>query len=295
MPVEAFDPKGVDQYIREEVTKLLGDNRIYKLGNHGWSGPDDVDPDEIGHAMWQLDDPADELLGRSWDEPRAPLKLPEWKTLSSIAGADFEGLMDAARLSIGMAIFQLERVGERLDGHDSFASVHSIAAITALGSASERLRQYFIPGVFRVSPHRYVAEGRSLKRKRHEYAEPFKEAIDVCESVPEVKTQLEELQSMAIQVVGFQKARNALIHDIATESGRLRKAVIDNADVPRASAEEWERLTDADFASFAEQERVALVQKVDEAVGQPMVWYRLLIEMANDVFYVENHLRRAWK
>ena len=287
-------PKRLDQAIRNEITKLLSSHKIYKLGSHGWVGPDEMDPEAIGHAMWQLDDPADAVLMREWDSRHIPLAIPEWRALCSVAGADFEGLMNGARMSIGLALFQLERVNERLDDDDSLAAVHSRAAIAALGSASDRIRDYFIAGVFRMGPREYVTQdqSRSSQQSRFQYVGPFNEAALVFADVEQVRQELATLRDTSLKVHNFRLLRNFSVHQVATELGRLRQHVIEIAASPPGNPDQWEKLTDLDFAAIKANAEAEERENKRQAVGMPMEWYRLLIDVARDVFYVENCLRR---
>jgi hypothetical protein len=288
------DPKQAMAVIHAAVDQLLTQNHIYKLANHGWVGPDDVDPEAVGHAIWQLEDPADPVLARAWFETE-PLILPEWKTLCSVAGADFEGLMNGARLSIGHALFQTERIGESLDDEDSLGAVHSRAALMSLGAASERIRDYFVTGIFRMRPARYVSQNNEKlsQKKRKEYATPFAEAMPLCNDIAAAHERLPQLQEMAVRVQEFRDHRNAIVHQVSTELGRMRQRVIESAAQGSASSAEWEKLTDADFFHMAEQSRTMERAKKEESIGAPMNWYRLLIEFSEGVFFVENRYRTA--
>jgi hypothetical protein len=293
MADDCSDPKQAIAVIREAVEQLLTANQIYKLANHGWVGPDDTDPDEIGHAMWQLDDPADAAIMRSWDKTD-PIVLPEWKKLSSVAGADFEGLMNGARLSIGFSLLFTKQIGESLDDEDSIGAMHSRATIMALGAASERIREYFIAGIFRTSPNTYMnSDDKKLQRKRSEYCAPFFEASALAADLIQLSARINALQDMAARIHVFRKDRNVVAHRIATELGRMRLRSIERAAEGTMPGTEWESLTDADIFHIAQHAKKQERTKVDDTVNPPMNWYRLLIEFSESVFFVENHFRRA--
>ncbi len=280
--------------ISDAVGDILFENRIHKLSSHGWVGPDDVDPEEVGHAMWQLDDPADAAIMREWNETE-PLILPEWKILCSVAGADFEGLMNGARLSIGYALFQINRLGESLDDEDSLGAMHSRAATMALGAASERIREYFVAGIFRMSPKAYINqdENRAARRRRAMYITPFADAESLVVDIISLGACIDQLQTMAEKIKQYRDSRNALVHRVATELGRMRQRVIDNASRGEARIAEWQNLTEADFAHIASQSKLQQRARIEEALVVPMDWYRLLIDFAERVFYAENRFRSA--
>jgi hypothetical protein len=282
-------PKDVDKYVREEIAELLHANDIYEIGSYGWSGPDDVDPDTVGHAMWQVDGPTDELLFRDTGSTALP-SVNKWQKLCSVAGADFEGLMIAARLSIGLALFQQRLVGERLDAEDSLTNVHSMAAFMTLGAASDRLRDVFIAAVFEKT-----ARGYADTRERGLFDTPFREAVEHRRDVPKVAEALAMLESLAADNLPFRAARNKIVHRLATELGRMREAAIENIVSAQHDPTAWERLTDADFQAMEAQDEAAMKQKIAETLDRPMQWYRLLVETANEVFVVENGLRNRTK
>src|SRR5258708_856832 len=77
---------------------------VYDIGNYGWLNENEADPDFIGHAMWQTDQP----LARALDDPleEQPVRerpSPRDKQIL-VAGEDFCGTMRLARLSIGLAL-----------------------------------------------------------------------------------------------------------------------------------------------------------------------------------------------
>lgn len=41
--------------VEAAVESALEEQQIYDIGSYGWVGPDEPDPDLIGHAMWQTD------------------------------------------------------------------------------------------------------------------------------------------------------------------------------------------------------------------------------------------------
>src|ERR1700752_3296412 len=115
MPSESLpSPRAITQYIREEIRTLLQANDIYELESYGWLDAynDIVDPELIGHPMRQRDSFWWRFLFAT-DCPNPP-QLTPWEKSLVIADGDFEGLMEAARLSIGLMLFQRDKVGERL-------------------------------------------------------------------------------------------------------------------------------------------------------------------------------------
>jgi hypothetical protein len=60
MPIEPSE-------LSASIEPLLTDARIWDIDSYGWSGPDEIDDDFVGYAMWVLNPPYDE-----WAEDALP-------------------------------------------------------------------------------------------------------------------------------------------------------------------------------------------------------------------------------
>jgi hypothetical protein len=43
--------------LQRDVQEALNEASIYAIGSYGWVSENDPDPEFIGHAMWQVDQP----------------------------------------------------------------------------------------------------------------------------------------------------------------------------------------------------------------------------------------------
>jgi hypothetical protein len=190
MPTDpSVSPQTINQYIREEITELLVNNEVYELQSYGWIDAHTHDPELVGHAMQQTDSFAWRFLLAAIDSPNPP-QLNPWEKALAVSGGDFEGLMEAARISIGLMLFQDARVGENITAPDSFFSVHLMGAMFLLGAASDRLRDFFVSAVFHKITERprrrsatitdYYNKGRFKHDDRIRYVTPFREALAGC-------------------------------------------------------------------------------------------------------------------
>jgi hypothetical protein len=304
MPSESLpSPRAITQYIREEITTLLQANDIYELDSYGWLDAynDIVDPELIGHPMRQRDSFWWRFL-LATDSPNPPQLIP-WEKALVIADGDFEGLMEAARLSIGLMLFQRDKVGERLDTFDTsislpMISVHLISAMSFLSSASGRLRDFFISAVFKKITERPTrrrggmfptgTEFYEKNSERKKYAAPFKEATDkfkghVDSSIANAATQL---TALADEIENFRLMRHSIIHVIATDLASNRKKLVDNP--PSAVGDDNDFQIDWEAThKMVEKEEF----EYQERLAQPLHWYKKLIEASNHVFIVERALR----
>jgi hypothetical protein len=51
--ITPFSPEA----LKREVQTALNDASIYDIRSYGWLNEHDADPEFIGHAMWQIDQP----------------------------------------------------------------------------------------------------------------------------------------------------------------------------------------------------------------------------------------------
>ena len=282
-------PETTNKYIREEMTRLLHTNHIYTLDSHGWIDADTHDPGLIGHAMNQLDSLSWRFLDAATNSPSPP-QLEPWEKFLVISGGDFEGLMEAARLSMGLMLFQDALVKEDSTASDSFFPVHLMSAMMLLGSASDRLRDFFIAAVFHKNAEKYQT-GKYKGEKRSWYTTPFNEARECLGNRPELPAaSVSKLPDLAGQIHDFRRMRNETVHVIATELGRRQQRLVD--DPPSAPTDEFDWvITDEMLDKYSKE----VETQHRNRISHPMDWYRLLIDASNHVFIIENTLRpRTW-
>lgn len=202
-----------------------------------------------------------------------PEPLPPWKQFLAISGADFEGLMIAARLSIGLALFHRDGATGRSPAIDNFLQLHLMGATVALGSASDRIRDLFIATAFHQKTKAYglerPGESKQAKKLRGSYRGPFDDALFRFGNRPDLNpmviASLEALPSTAEQVQEHRDTRNEIVHEIATEMGQRERWLIEQP---------------------AETEQASEM----EAVAGPIGWYKLLMTLSNHVFIAHNQL-----
>jgi hypothetical protein len=95
-------PSFLDALTREVQTELHNAS-VYPIGSYGWLNENEADPEFIGHAMWQSDQPLIDQSSLFGQGPvrRRPKDI-EKEILTS--GEDFFGVMEALRLSIGLSL-----------------------------------------------------------------------------------------------------------------------------------------------------------------------------------------------
>jgi hypothetical protein len=132
------------EYLDEELRLFLNDKGIYEIDQYGWLADDSPDPEYMGLAMWQIEPPSGDQTIALKPEVADPNSLSE-PSLENIFknGLEFEGLMKAARHSIGFA-FLYNDPKEPLDLRTSGCFLYHYAdAVMKLDLATDRLRELF--------------------------------------------------------------------------------------------------------------------------------------------------------
>jgi hypothetical protein len=280
-------PRIISEYIHREMTSLLHANNVYRLDSYGWIDAETHDPALVGHAMRQTDSLAFRLLVGDHPPPLSP-----WQKFLIIAAEDFEGLLEATRLSIGLMLFQSDIVGERPDTFDtSLISVHLMSSMFFLGAASDRLRDVFVAAVSNKTTTEYH-HGKYNKQKRSWYKTPFIEAIEYLQSRP-FSDSIAKLPPLTETIHTFRDMRNEIVHVIATELAQRGKELVNNP--PSAHDDEtvelhWEPTEAIITESLKQAEKEAETEHRNR-ISRPIRWYQLLIEASNHVFIIENMLR----
>jgi hypothetical protein len=273
--------------LHAEAERLLTVAKIWKLGNFGWLNGYDADPDFIGHAQWQTDPPIDNPMifnARGTYKAEQP-EPPEWLKTIAIAGADFEGLMEAARMSMGLLLLSIDATSEKQFVNDSFLDLHRMSALIYLATASERVRELFIAAAFRKRQEEYnKAKGKVHGEPRKWFSSPFIEAADIfadCDCLP-------KLIALVPDIVEMREERNILVHEIATEiAQRERKSHAQQSGLPSPTVENFQELQTMRAAireSFDRQREAAIKNLSDR--------YSLLVRASNEIFEFENRVRR---
>ncbi len=283
----------LNDVLRRQVEDLLHKSGIRQLNSYGWLNENDADPEFVGHAMWQVDQPLDDLLevsvlGRSRRSATAPVP-PEWQRLVALEGADFSGLMQAARMSIGLFLVQAKFLRAPPFDEDDLLDLHWLSSVLYLSTASDRIRSLFIAAVFRKSADSYE-NGSHNGNKRTWYTTPF---IEARKTLPNPSSDLAEALAKAPTLATkihcqLRTKRNELIHERATAIGRRQLALLDR----RSESAKPRNLDFASLQKAIKESEARHKQKLDETTKQLADWHELLVRTSNEVFIVE-HYRRS--
>jgi hypothetical protein len=275
-----------------EIESALAKASVYDVNSYGWLNENDADPHFIGHAMWQIDQPSIDFHALFGESPvnRRPQGI-EKQILT--AGEDFCALMQAVRLSIGLALLWQTQAHKDPWNESSFFWLHHTDAFLKLAIASDRLRDLLVIACTRATRKSY--QGKGKPSRNHKYVMPYREACELLTSRGLNDDRLVEplaaLPELAEKLFTYIARRHKIVHEIATH---MAKVVRDNVSLlqhrydqeqehgfsPRSDAE-WFSV-DAAYEHDDESRR-----QVDHALHELRDWYILLIQASNCVFQIE--------
>jgi len=272
----------LEKLILEQAQNSLADADIHELDTYGWQSHDVIDPEFSGHALMQMNPPYD------WDIINPPAETPaleQWQKDCAIAQADFFGIMEMARLSIGLTrVHGEEYKNNALLGQSPLFDLHRMGATVNLSIASDRIRDFFITFEFKCTVKEYQSD-KNVRPKRSLYQSPFIEASGNLTSVAQsISVNLKLLQERAEQIRSYRDTRNGVIHDIATHQGRFEKRRINNELQTTTinimnTVESFQQLQDLHSKVFNEHKA-----KIDQILTDLTKWFELLIKFSNDIF-----------
>jgi hypothetical protein len=275
--------------LESAARELLHTAGVYDIGSYGWLNENDVDPDFVGHAMWQLDQPLARPLDDPFDErPVRERPTPRDKQVL-VAGEDFCGMMRLARLSIGLALlWRRYRPGHPLDDQP-YLDLHHTDAILKLAIASDRLRDVLIVACTGDTVDTY----QNVAKVNRRYVTPFENAAKLlaARGIPlvEMTDPISALPPLAHKIFANIDTRNKIVHEIATRTGHLTRQ---QADALEQRYDRESRTGPVAVKPMREirdfSEAVATyAAELDQAVKTLIDWYALLASASNLVFQIE--------
>jgi len=275
--------------LESAARELLHTAGVYDIGSFGWLNENDVDPDFIGHAMWQLDQPLARPLDDPFDE-RPVLERPSPRDKQVlVAGEDFCGMMRLARLSIGLALlWRRYRPGHPLDDQP-YLDLHQTDATLKLAIASDRLRDVLIVACTGDTVDTYERAAKANRR----YVTPFEHSSRLLAtrgvSVVEMTGPIAALPPLGHRIFTNIDTRNRIVHEIATRTGQLTRLQAE------ALEQRYDRESRAGPIAFKPMREIrdfgeavsTYAAELDQVVNTLIDWYALLVTASNLVFQIE--------
>ncbi len=261
----------------DQIKRAAEGAGLYAVESYGWLNENDADPEFLGHAMWQTEQP---MLAESTD---APLSRVDVELLT--AGEDFYGLMEAARIAAGLAVFRLPHVSGQPFHNDHLFWSQTLQAVIALGTATDRLREFARIGFRGGWPKRSGNTG--------EWEVPFGAAATLVSTAPPfVRDAGVRLQSVGAILHHRRKVRHEAVHELATKVAKSTNELATHVHEHGRRALEVEHLPYEEIQRRYEDGHAAVLREHREAIEQIKSWYLLLVRASSDTFIVENWIRR---
>jgi len=282
------------EYLDQEVGNLLLSSDVYDIGNYGWQSEDTEDPNYIGHAIWQTNPPVEAEWEYLFGDGPVRHRPTEKEKLLTVAGNDFEGLMRASRLSIGLCLLH-ETIAARkpLDDNHYFW-LHHTDSILLLNMASDRIREYFLVAFFDETSDGYKRKGKNNGR----FVTPFIKANDLCRSAALSKNIVDAvaaLPDMADRIYSFRESRNGIVHEISTKLGKMQEEFIEDQQQAFDSKRGTKTAKEYSLEEMSEM-HVEIEAKHKEELSRSsesiIEWYKILVKFSSHVFETEYWLRK---
>jgi hypothetical protein len=288
-----FLPAALDR----EVRSVLNDAQIYDIASYGWLNENDPDPNFIGYAMWDTDQPSidhNALFG----EQAVGRRPSEIEKIILTVGQDFTGLMQASRLSIGLALVWHRQARHDPFGDSPFYWLHHTDSFLKLAIASDRLRDLLVVACTGNSLRFY----KSQARRNRLFVTPFNEAKGLLAARGLLDARLAEpvasLPLFGAKIFEFIDRRNTIVHDVATRMAKLMRDTVSKLQ-ERFNREQVNGFPTsplpedpAALAAVQEARDRELRAETDGSLQEVVAWYQLLIQAGNAVFEIEHWSRK---
>jgi hypothetical protein len=285
-PVVPFFPEAIER----EIQTVLKEAGIYNIDSYGWLNENDPDPEFIGHAMWQEDQLSIDYNALINEQP-VRMRPDEAEKLRVTAGEDFCGLMEASRLSIGLALLWHRHARTNPWNENPFFWLHHTDAFLKLAVASDRLRELLVVSCTGSSSNSYW---NNAKQNRL-YVTPFKEAEQLLAARglrdSRLTQPLESLPTIGAAIFDYVNRRNKIVHEVATRMAKITRDSVselqERFDQTKKTGFSPRSDYPDDFLHAADEEVRKLQAEIDNAMDELQKWYELLVRASNYVFQVE--------
>lgn len=278
--------------LEQEVRTALDAAKVFDINSYGWLNAHDPDPEFIGHAMWQLDQPGIEDTALFQGQPVRQRPGDVDADVLGL-GEDFTGMMQASRLSIGLSLLWHPQARHDPLAQSPFYWLHHTDAMLKLAIASDRLRDLLVVACTGASPAAY----KRAKKRHRLFATPFIEGKALLQARGLLDPRLIQAASLLPQfgerLFRCIDRRNRMVHEIATRMAKVMRETVSELRerfdrerlrgfIPTPMPEDEAAWLAAEHTSTNERN-----SDIDGSLQGVVDWYRLLIEASNAVFRVE--------
>ena len=297
MPVQKFiTTEKLVEYLDQESSDLLLSHDVYDIGNYGWQSEDTEDPDYIGHAMWQINPPVETEWDYLFGAGPVRCRPTEKEKLLTVAGYDFEGLMRASRMSIGLCLLHKSIAMQKPLDDNHYFWLHYTDSIFQLNMASDRIREYFVVAFFDETSKTYKDKGK----KNNWYVTPFIQTRNHCQE-NQIKLNITNavmpLPDIADKIYSFRESRNEIVHDISTKLGKMHKELIERQQQAYDAVDTTETSNNMlDYDAMLQRQKEINEEHEKELSASSSIiieWYTTLVKFSSHIFEAEHWLRKS--
>jgi hypothetical protein len=250
------------EYLDEEMRQFFNERGLYELNQYGWLSDGELDPEYLGHAMWQ-------------ENP------PELKKLVGL-GDEFTNLMRSARHSLGFACLYHDATDSLVNDSGYSFSYHFADTTNKLHLASDRIREFFIAAFAQLfhNSESWPLVGKVIQDERgnDHFRAPFQQIRDEVATWKAVGLPLQDCLTTLLPLVE-EVARNRSVNQDPFRHQKLFHNRIAAAVTNLALGYPDEALSDD------------LSRAGDSSSRELVGWYDALVRVSSHVFMVEHLLR----
>lgn len=250
------------EYLNEELRQFFNDRGLYELNQYGWLNDGKLDPEYLGHAMWQ-------------EHP------PELKKLVGL-GEEFTNLMRSARHSLGFACLYHDATDTLVNDNGYSFSYHFADTTNKLHLASDRIREFFITAFAQHfnNGESWSPVGKVIQDEggNDYFRAPFQQIRDGVTASKAVDLPLQECLTTLLPLVE-EVARNRSVNQDPFWHQKLFHSRINAAITNLAMGYADEAFPDD------------LSRAGDSSSRELVDWYEALVKVSNHIFMAEHLLR----
>lgn len=284
------------EYTDSYINELLNAHGVFPLVNYSFIGHDEPGPDYAGIGSWYR-----LPLTHIGDPTFNPDNLTATQKKLAIAGAEFEGMLNSARMCIGYQLLYLDNacnpVFENIDvswlkpplvGDTTLFYLHLNNSLITLNVASDRVREVLL-ALFGMKGIKYT--DKKPNGNKAAYWQPFEFAkskfqMSGVES-SELKAQLDKVVQLSHEVQKFRKYRNDIIHKIGSKNAHTAERWLNTPYITEKEKIATYEYNEEFFTECEQKKKNGIILESKKTID----WYYKLVDLANCVFWIESLVR----
>ena len=287
-----FTKEKLIEHINKQVQALLQANSIYDIDYYGWVPQGVAVKENVGHAMWKMTPPFDTCSSSIINGECTTYRPTKKDKHLTVTGSDFEGLMKASSMSIGLCLLYKDVALHNCYEDNHFFWLHHTSSLILLNMASDRIRDYFIASFFNQTEEEF----KKSSRKNGWYVAPFIKAKEELYKTSDsnVTVIVKSLPDIANKIYSFREQRNCIVHEISTKEGKFNKELVEKEQKKYDLKSTSTILNDYKSEKYIKEQNNNINPYEVEIIESSAIiidWYKILMEFSSDIFESEYWLR----